>query len=163
GKIETRGGFVHAAPRHRFGMAEGGLPAHPQGWCPRHRRCDGGGLCGKPGGQSLGPLGTHQVRPLPSAAGPTSIYSEVGWIAQALRPSNVRGQGMSEGDRYGFGGCVRAGLSPLLLRLPAGSLCSSSLTRSAYWLYAPRTALGDRSRHRKILRFDFAPPPALLS
>ena len=58
---------------------------------------------------------------------------------------------------------LRAGLSSLLVRVPAGSLCSSGLTGFAYWLHEPRTALGDRSRHRKILRFDFALPPARLS
>ena len=41
-----------------------------------------------------------------------------------------------------------------------GSLCSSSLASVAYWLHEPRAALGDRSRYRKIFRFDFALPPA---
>src|SRR5262249_37311116 len=36
------GGIVHAAPRPRSGMDEGSLPAHPQGWCPRYRWCNGG-------------------------------------------------------------------------------------------------------------------------
>src|SRR5215470_11841902 len=49
GENEKRGGIVHAAPRPRSGMDEGGLPAHPQGWCPRYRRCDGGRVCAKPG------------------------------------------------------------------------------------------------------------------
>src|SRR6202521_2877891 len=52
GKNETRSGAVFAAPRHRSGMDERSLPAHPQGWCSWHRRCDGGRLCDKPGNQS---------------------------------------------------------------------------------------------------------------
>ena len=51
-----------------------------------------------------------------------------GWIASAPRPSNFRGQGGAEGDCHGAGARLRAGLSSLLVRLPAGSLCSSSLT-----------------------------------
>ena len=51
-----------------------------------------GRLRARPGCQPLGPPGTHQVRPLPSTAGPASIYSEDGWIASATRPSNFRGQ-----------------------------------------------------------------------
>src|SRR5262245_64171020 len=38
-------------------MDEGSLPAHPQGWCSRYRRCDGGRVRAKPGGQAFGPLG----------------------------------------------------------------------------------------------------------
>src|ERR1700730_7520779 len=70
-------------------MDEGSLPAHPQGWCPRHRRCDGGRLCAKPGSQSLGSPGAHQVWPLSSAAGPEGIHSEDGWIASATRHSDM--------------------------------------------------------------------------
>ena len=55
----------------------------------------------KPGGQSLGPPGSHQVGPLSSAAGAAGIYSEGGWIAAAPRPSNLRGQGVPEGDCHG--------------------------------------------------------------
>src|ERR1700674_2661747 len=66
-------------------MDEGSLPAHPQGWCSWHRRSDGGRLCDKPGSQSLGPSGSHQVGSLQSAAGPQDIYSEGGWLATAAR------------------------------------------------------------------------------
>ena len=38
--------------------------AHPQGWGDGHRRRDGDGLRDEPGGQSVGPDGAHQVRPL---------------------------------------------------------------------------------------------------
>src|ERR1700730_5950666 len=66
-------------------MDERGLPANPQGWCSWHRGCDGGRLCDKPGSQSLGPPGSHQVGSLQSAAGPQDIYSEGGWFASAAR------------------------------------------------------------------------------
>src|SRR5580693_1916299 len=90
GKNETRSGAVFAAPRHRLGMDERGLPANPQGWCSWHRRCDGGRLCDKPGSQSLGPPGSHQVGSLQSAAGPQDIYSEGGWLASAARHPDLR-------------------------------------------------------------------------
>ena len=44
GEERSREGAVLAAPRHRPGMDEGGLPADPQGWCAGHRRCHGGGI-----------------------------------------------------------------------------------------------------------------------
>src|SRR5262249_7493409 len=67
-------------------MDEGGLPAHPQGWCSRYRGCDGGRVRAEPGGQSFGPPGAHQVRPLPSATGPTGIHPQGRWsrISSAL-------------------------------------------------------------------------------
>ena len=46
-----------AAPRHRSGLDEGGLPADPQGWCSGHRRGDSGRLRGEPGGQPSDLLG----------------------------------------------------------------------------------------------------------
>src|SRR6476619_1495264 len=81
GKDESRSGAVIAAPRHRLGMAERGLPANPEGWCSWHRRCDGERVCGKPGGQSPGPPGSHQVGSLQSAAGPQDIHSKNGRLA----------------------------------------------------------------------------------
>src|ERR1700751_3370140 len=54
-------------------MAERGLPANPEGWCSWHRRCDGERVCGKPGGQSPGPPGSHQVGSLQSAVRRTYI------------------------------------------------------------------------------------------
>src|ERR1700680_5323713 len=66
-------------------MDERSLPADPQGWCSWHRRCDGGHLSDKPGSQSLGPSGPHQVGSLQSAASAEDIYSEGGWLASAAR------------------------------------------------------------------------------
>src|SRR6516165_2348142 len=80
---------------------------------------------------------------------------------RAMEPA-LLGRG-AEGDCHGAGGHLRAGLPSLLIRLQAVSLCSSSLASVAYWLHEPRAALGDRSRYRKILRFDFALPPACVS
>src|SRR5260221_7174418 len=54
-------------------MYERGLTASPQGCCTWLRRRDGGRLCDKPGCQSLGPLGSHQVGSLQSAAGSQDI------------------------------------------------------------------------------------------
>src|ERR1700692_1460787 len=65
-------------------------PADPQGWCPWHRRCDGGRLCDKPGGQSLGPSGSHQVGSLHSAARAQYIYSQGGWLPSAARHPDLR-------------------------------------------------------------------------
>src|SRR5208337_1096941 len=87
---ETRSGAVFAAPRHRLGMDERGLPAHPQGWCAWHRRCGSDRLCDEPGGQSLGPPGSHQVGPLQSAASASDVYSENGWLASATRHPDLR-------------------------------------------------------------------------
>src|SRR6516164_9728143 len=101
GKNETRSGAVFAAPRHRSGMDERSLPAHTQGWCSWHRRCDGGRLCEKPGIQSFGPPGSHQVGPLQSAASAEDIYSKSGRIASAARHSFLRRQGGAEGNRHG--------------------------------------------------------------
>src|SRR5271157_1410245 len=70
-------------------MDERGLPAHPQGWCSRHRRCDGGRLCDKPGSQSPGPPRSHQVGSLQSTASASDIYPEGGWLASAARYSDA--------------------------------------------------------------------------
>src|SRR5262245_14700091 len=106
GKNEARSGVVYATPRHRPGMDERELPAHPQGWCTWHRRRDGGRLCEKPGCQSLGPPGSHQVGSLRSTAGPQDIYSEGGWLATAARYPDLRGQGGAESNRHGVGNRV---------------------------------------------------------
>src|ERR1700675_3597185 len=65
-------------------------PANPQGWCSWHRRRDGGRLCDKPGSQSRGPPGSHQVGSLQSAASAQDIYSEDGWLASAARHPDFR-------------------------------------------------------------------------
>src|SRR5262245_21507486 len=72
-------------------MVEGSLPAYPQGWRSRYRRCDGGGVRAKPGGQSFGPPGAHHVGPLSSAAGPEGLHPQGGWsrISSAPRPSDM--------------------------------------------------------------------------
>ena len=44
-----------------------------------------------------------------------------------------------------------------------GRSAHQALQALAYWLHEPRTALGDRSRHRKLFWVDFALPPACLS
>src|SRR3984893_18804997 len=113
-------------------MDERGLPANPQGWCSWHRGCDGGRLCDKPGSQSLGPPGSHQVGSLQSTAGPQDIYSEGGWFASAARHPDLRGQAGAAGDRHGAGGGVRAGLPSLLIRIPARSIGTSGIADSAY-------------------------------
>ena len=59
------------------------------------------------------------------------------------RPLGIPRQGGTEGDRHGAGTRLRAGLSCLLVWVPAGSLCSSGPTRTAYWLHEPWIALGD--------------------
>ena len=53
--------------------------------CSWHRRRDGERVCGKPGGQSPGPPGSHQVGSLQSAAGPQDICSKNGRLAQTAR------------------------------------------------------------------------------
>src|SRR3954469_2194627 len=83
GEDETWDSPQLAAPRHRSGLDEGGLPADPQGWCPGHRWGESGRLRGDPGGQSLGPPGAHQVGPLPRPTGAPGLYSESGWHATA--------------------------------------------------------------------------------
>src|SRR5215470_8186012 len=103
GKNETRGGAVVAAPRHRFGMDERSLPAHPQGWCSWHRRCDGERICEEPGSQSLGSPGSHQIGSLQSTTGPQDLYPKSGWLASAARYSFLRRQGGAEGNRHGAG------------------------------------------------------------
>jgi hypothetical protein len=50
---------------------------------PWHRRGDGSRVRAKPGGQSYGSPGTHQVWPLSSSTRSESVYSEDGWIGIA--------------------------------------------------------------------------------
>ena len=106
GEDETGDGAVLAAPRHRPELDEGGLSADPQRRCSRHRRHQGDGLRGEPGGQSAGPPRPHQVRPLPSAAGSPRVYPEGGRLATAARYPDVRRQGRaarrSDGAGSGF-------------------------------------------------------------
>src|SRR5260221_6288681 len=82
--------------------------------------------------------------------------TEDGWLASAARHPDLRGQGGAESNRHGAGGSVRAGLPSLLIWLPARSLGSSGVTIAAYRLHESKTALGDRYRHRKVLRLDSA-------
>src|SRR5262245_57081495 len=70
---------------HRLGMDEGSLPANPQGRCPRHRWCNGGGVRAKPGGQSFRPPGARQVRPLSSA---NAITASSAYRTRVLLPSS---------------------------------------------------------------------------
>jgi hypothetical protein len=58
---------------------------------------------------------------------------------------------------------VRAGLPSLLIRIPAWPIGTSGIADFAYCLHEPKTAVGDRYRHRKILRFDSALLPSRLS
>jgi len=83
GEDETWDSPQLAAPRHRSGLDEGGLPADPQGRCSGHRWGESGRLRDDPGGQSLGPPGAHQVGPLPRPTGAPGLYSESGWHATA--------------------------------------------------------------------------------
>jgi hypothetical protein len=150
---------VHAAPRPRSGMDEGGLPAHPQGWCLRYRWCDGGRVCAEPGDQSFGSPGTHQVRPLLRAAGP-AVYIPKGDGAGSLRPLGlptfedkvaqraivmvleaIYGQDFSHGFRPG-----RSAHQAL------HALRSGFMSHGLRWVIDPR--------YRKIFRFDFALAPA---
>src|SRR6516164_9446611 len=159
GKNETRGGAVVAAPRHRLGMDERGLPAHPQGWCSWHRRCDGERLCEEPGSQSFGPPGSRQVGSLQSTPGAQDIYPKSGWLASAARDSFLRRQVGAAGNRHGAGVGVRAGLSSLLVRIPARSFGSSGIAEFKCSLHETKTAVGVGHRHRKIFRFDSALSP----
>jgi hypothetical protein len=70
---------------------------------------------------------------------------------------------LAQGDRHGAGGGVRAGLPSLLIRIPAWPIGTSGIADFAYGLHEPKTAVGDRYRHRKILRFDSTLPPSRLS
>src|SRR6185295_4978547 len=100
GEDETGHSAVLAPPRHRSGLDAGGLPADPQGRCSWHRRCHGGRLRSESGGQSLGSSGSHQVRPLSRTAGPSSLHSQGGWLAEDARHSNLRRQGGATREAY---------------------------------------------------------------
>src|SRR5262249_14525611 len=55
-------------------LAEGSLPAHPQGWrswCGRHNR---GGLRARPGGEPPAPARPREVRLLPGAPGAAGAH-----------------------------------------------------------------------------------------
>src|ERR1700691_5894831 len=143
GEDETGGGgAVLAPPRHRSGLDDGGLSTDPQGWCFRHRRRHGGGLRGEPGGQSSGPSGSHQVRSLPSAAGPAGIHSQGGRLAKDARHSNLRRQGGATRCDHGAGRHLRTGLPPLLIWLPAGTVGSPSAPHSAERAVGPSVFTG---------------------
>ena len=160
---ENEGGdsVVHAAPRHRLGMDARGVSADAQGWSAWHRRCDGGGLRGEPGDQSVGPPGAHQVRPLRRPAGAPGLHSESGWLATAARHPDIRGQGGTAGDRHGAGGHLRAGLPVLLVRLPAGTVGASGPECIAPGLHGPEgAALGVGRRHLQVLRHHPTSSPA---
>src|SRR4051795_8900463 len=92
GEGKTGGGAQLAAPRHRSGL-DGGLSADPQGWCPWHRRRDGGGLRSGPRGQSVGPPGSHSLGSLSRTAGAPGLHPESGRLATAARHPDLRRQG----------------------------------------------------------------------
>src|SRR6185369_5101230 len=98
GEDETGHSAVLAPPRHRSGLDAGGLPADP------HGRCHGGRLRSESGGQSLGSSGSHQVRPLSRTAGPSSLHSQGGWLAEDARHSNLRRQSGATRRDNGAGG-----------------------------------------------------------
>src|SRR3954453_8237870 len=159
GKDETGNGAMLAPPRHRFGLDAGGLSADPQRRCSRHRRRHRGRLRSEPGGQSSRPPGTHQVRPLPRAAGPPGLYPESGRLAEDARHSNVRGQGGATRRDDGAGGNLRAGLPVLFIRLPAGTIGPPGVAHSAERALGQAPLLGARCRHTQVLRLDPALSP----
>ena len=126
GEEEAGNGAVLAAPCHRLGMDEGGLPADPQGRRSRHRRRRRRqDYEANLEANLVGPPRTHQIRPLPSAAGPQDLHPQGGRLATAARHPDLRRQGGATRDRDGAGGCLRAGLPALLVWLPARPLGAS--------------------------------------
>ena len=156
----TRDRAVLAAPCHRHGLDERGLPTDTQGWCCGHRRRHGGSLRGATGGQPSGPPRSHQVGPLPGAAGSPGIHPQGRRIAAAARHPNLRRQGCTARYSDGAGSDLRAGLPALLLWLPAGSLGPSSAARPAQCHLEPATVLGLGRRHTEVLRHHGPLPPA---
>ena len=81
----------------------------------------------EPGGQPPVAARPREVRHVPRAAGAAGPHPEGRWDANAPdRHPDLRGQGPAARGRDGAGGRLRAGLSGLLVRLPAGALGAPS-------------------------------------
>ena len=108
------------APR-RHGVAARGLPAHAQGRRGGCGRRDGGAVRGRPGREPVGTSRPVQVGPVPGAAGAAGAHPEAGQGGEdeAAGHPDAGGQGSAACGADGAGADLRAGLSGLLVRVPA--------------------------------------------
>src|SRR5688572_1704022 len=160
GEDETWDSPQLAAPRHRSGLDEGGLPADPQGRCPGHRWGESGRLRGEPGGQSLRPPGAHQVGPLPRPAGAPGLYSESGWHATASGYPDIRRQSGTACRDHGTGSNIRTGFPPLLVWLQTRPLGPSSVGCSTSSLHGSRSSMASDQAARPIKRWMLYEQPS---
>ena len=116
-------------------------------------RSDGGAVRGRPGGEPDGVARTVQVRTVSGAGGAPGASGEAGdeqdtpdWHPDA------GGQNPATCGADGVGAGVRAGLSGLFVRIPAGARRSPSAASSAGRADGARRWLGDRPGHRGLLR-----------
>ena len=79
------------------------------------------------------------------------------------RHPDLRRQSGATGDRHGSGGRLRAGLSLMLVRLPAATLGACGATRTSRRTHAAGTVLGAGRRHTQVLRLDSTLSPAGVS
>lgn len=141
----------HAGALHRRELATRGLPPYTEGWGPRHRRTERGIVRGAPGGQPPVASRPCKVRAIPGTAGAAGAHPEGRWDGDPSdRHPDLRGQGPAarggNGDRRG----LRAGVLRLLVRLPAGSLATSSAARGPERGVADGWGMDRRGRHPKV-------------
>ena len=129
------------------------LPANTQGRGGGCGRSDGGAVRGRPGGEPVGVARTVQVRAVSSAGGAPGASGEAG--DEQDTPdwhSDAGGQNPATCGADGVGAGVRAGLSRMLVRIPAGARRSPSAAVTVGRADGVRRWLGDRPGHRRLLR-----------
>ena len=142
-----------AGAPHRRGVDARSLPANPQGRGGGCGRSDGGAVRGRPGGEPDGIARTVQVRSVSSAGGAPGALGEAGDEQDTPdRHPDAGGQNPPARGADGDGGGVRAGLSGLLVRIPARAWRSPSAASSVGWTDEARRWLGHRPGHRRLLR-----------
>src|SRR5262249_55652024 len=100
-----------------------------------------------------------QVRPVPSAARTAGAYPEGhGKRNPALGDSHAGGQNPSASGRHGVGADLRAGLSGLFVRFPAGAIGTPRAARFMEANYGLGWLLVGGSGHPQVLRFDILIP-----
>ena len=138
-----------AGPSHRRGMAARSVPTHAQGRrdaasTDRARSEYAAAL----GGQPPVAARPREVRHVPSAARAAGPHPEGRWVANAThRHPHLRGQGPAARGRDGAGSRLRAGVSRLLVRLPAGSLGASGARSPAERVGEDGRRMGPGGRH----------------
>src|SRR6266511_1741251 len=115
------------------------------------------------GGESPGAARPLQVGDVPGTASEASAHPEGRRVEDPPhRHPDLRGQSPAEGRRDGARGHLRAGVSRLLVRLPAEPVGASSAAKALGDAHGDRWWVGARSGHQGVLRLLGPRAPARL-